>query len=428
MPHCYYCGSSDHYPFGCPTKSVNEYGKAIGQIGRDFADRMSYDNVGILRALDKLSEQEAATTEAVYELTDFLHYSFYNLLSEMHLLSDLIRHPKTIEAQNLFEIGSTCLKRGFAEPRMIDEAIRKLDEARNIDPSHFNTYIALGYAYVEKGNYEKATDSFHFAFINGDNNTQKSHALFLKARSLHSQGLLPEAIANFRQALSLKNANPEAHYYLAVSLADNREAPASMAELDAAISQYNILFVRAERDGQFGQVRNERDRLLAELLSRKRAEAEKCYDDIDKNICKIEDDGGREFVIGELKFIREKVQEVNINADRKSYLGICRVIETYRKIAEYIQNMNWLISNRRESLNRAVKDRLERRPKGEYWIGLIAAVFIGVISRSFGGGLIAGIIVALLYTGLSRTIVEGRAREQYFNGLACQFPPDHEKW
>lgn len=116
-----------------------------------------------------------------------------------HLLSAYLPHPVRTEAQDLYKIGVTMLRRGFHE-----EAERKLLEAKDKDPSSFAIYVALGQVCVETERDEEALRYFELAERNADEPKQRAFAFLLQGRCLMTMKRYDYMEAQYRLAQGVK--------------------------------------------------------------------------------------------------------------------------------------------------------------------------------------------------------------------------------
>lgn len=194
MRVCFYCGLDDHKAPDCPSRAIVEVSnlpKALmqAQREREYLDNLARQTLKeILNA--KLSDPALETKRNIAALQGLLFIGFVEIekLSKelekiYHLLSAYLPHPVRTEAQDLYKIGVTMLRRGFHE-----EAERKLLEAKGKDPSSFAIYVALGQVCVETERDSKALEYFELAERNADEPKQRAFALLLQGRCLMTMG------------------------------------------------------------------------------------------------------------------------------------------------------------------------------------------------------------------------------------------------
>ncbi len=273
MPSCFYCGSSAHQVYGCPTRAVRSVGTLVGKLSK----QANADNSFLYSQLEQIAIESRATTEAIRDLTDVLCFEFAAIREQVDTLIGIALHPIAVAARDHYNIGYTCLQRSRLDRRMASEAIRKLQEARQIDPSFYRTYIALGYAYVETHELEIAKDTFHLGMVAAETKLQQAQALLLEGRCSASLGRQEEALSLYSEALSHFAAFAEAHYYSATAIASQGRSCSEdclsrvKQHLREAIEVYPLFYAKALVDPELLPVRDSANLALRELHDQKRA-------------------------------------------------------------------------------------------------------------------------------------------------------------
>lgn len=210
MRVCFYCGSDEHKALDCPSRAivaVSNLPKALMQAQKEqeYLDNLSGKTLKeILNT--KFSDPALETIRNIAALQGLLFIGFVEIerLSKelekiYHLLSAYLPHPVRTEAQDLYKIGVTMLRRGFHE-----EAERKLLEAKDKDPSSFAIYVALGQVCVETERDEEALRYFELAERNADEPKQRAFAFLLQGRCLMTMKRYDYMEAQYRLAQGVK--------------------------------------------------------------------------------------------------------------------------------------------------------------------------------------------------------------------------------
>src|SRR5207237_10750044 len=116
--------------------------------------------------------------------------------------------------------------------RLLDAATADLNEALRIDPDAAHARTNLELAATMRSRIESVVSQVA---------TQKNaaldaqyNALLNGGTALSQQGRIPEAVAEFRKAVQLAPASPEAHIYLALGLLQSNQLKDAAAELREA--------------------------------------------------------------------------------------------------------------------------------------------------------------------------------------------------
>lgn len=92
---------------------------------------------------------------------------------------------------------------------MNDQTIRELDESVRLNPEDAKAYLNRGYAYAEKGDYDRAIEDFDHA-VRLCSNYETD---FIDSGFAHGQHLIEKAIAVLKLSIGTSRESTPADYY-----------------------------------------------------------------------------------------------------------------------------------------------------------------------------------------------------------------------
>ena len=234
MPTCTYCGE-DHLTSACVKRSQDQTTHAIEKMGyqklsemEKFAStqRASLELVssGFDRMSDRVTQSIGETTDAIRALTDIYEFNHSEMMWQMDRqfdvltgIDDKLTKQMALRANEALGEGVRCLEVGDFE-----NSIRKLREAEEARPSDYRIYIAMGYFYLKTDDLKNALDRFEYALKHARTDYYKSYILLLISRVYYCIGNLKMAVEKAKRAVEHSPDYPEAYYWYAAYIAQNR--------------------------------------------------------------------------------------------------------------------------------------------------------------------------------------------------------------
>jgi Tfp pilus assembly protein PilF len=327
MATCFNCGSNEHQYYGCPKRAIDSVNLSIRQL-----DRSNHAaNSRLCSHLEEIALNTAQTTNAIRELTDILSFEFAELRQQFDILIGIELRPVATAARDHLQIGLKCLKGARLKNEMITRAITKINEALAADPSCYEAYIALGFAYLENNNIPQALDKFEFGYANSGTINQQVEALTLIARCTASLGNKFLAKSHYLEALRLDSKSAEANYYYGALLISDNNFPQAQQYLREAIQIYSLLYPKAKDDLELKMAGKDLEDFLTLLHSEKRKILQDLINRYRISVSELEKKGARKLIPNQ---IREAYIFADANADNEKDL----YLDTLRKIMEVNRN------------------------------------------------------------------------------------------
>lgn len=398
---CFYCGG-DHATHGCPTLQIARRGGDIKKTLETHAHSIEES----LRQLGREAEVNlSAIAQNVAALGGILRVGFARVLQELQGISDILKHPVTIQAANDYEIGMTMLQRG-----QLDDAERKLCSAREADPSAYAPYVGLASVYIESGREAEAEKYLELATRNAANDAQLAYALLLFGRFLTAQERFDEARTKLQEAARRKPRWALVWYVLAQCTGKAGNWSDCSSALRKAINLDPLNYQRAQVDPFFDPVRANVQKFLRELATEVYNQIVATINSLKEQLTAIESEGLAEFAAGDYRRVLSTLQVVENSLSIQNYVGL---IEGSNKCSEISKDVEALRRTARNNFDKAVESWEERRRKaGRRWwwslfllgwfiIGPLAAAVIFSIFHIDPKDSFSNAILLFLMVGLS---------------------------
>jgi len=230
MAICFYC-LGEHATSQCVSKAterITSGQKAAAKTTSDAIQELGYCALKQMREVgyDLLGGLEGIR-EAIEGLHDFLSWAHSEIIwrmeKQIELLTgihDMLKNPRATQADELYKMGVGSFRR-----RRLPDALKLLQEARELNPGDYRVLITLGHTYVWMDEQSEALECFQAAADYARTNAYKSYALLLSARALRCLGQIDEAIKAVKQASDILPSYSPAHYELASCISERLKGP-----------------------------------------------------------------------------------------------------------------------------------------------------------------------------------------------------------
>lgn len=216
MAKCFYC-LGNHSTNACVKQSIDNVGHNVQETGTDLSDAIGQVSGQLSEINQNLLDGLSRVEGSIQQLHTFLLWSqsevIWRMERQVELLTgihSMIQNPRATQGNELYKMGADSFKRN-----RLDDAIKLLLEAREMNPLDYRVHITLGHVYARTGDSTKAKESFQAAVDYARTDEYKKDALLLLCRGLRCLGQTEQAITAARQASLLAPKDSPAHYELA---------------------------------------------------------------------------------------------------------------------------------------------------------------------------------------------------------------------
>ncbi len=334
-------------------------------------------------------------------LDNTLHVGFAEIINELHFIQNILvetlSHPVMVEAQDLYQIGVRLLRRG-----LLEDAKRKLLEARDRDPSAFAVYVALGATYVELGKANKALRNFMLAERNSETIAQEGYALLLQGRLELASGNTSAARERFRSATRTDARRAVFWYALAQCEAKSGKADACKTALDRAISLDRRCYSEALMDPFFEGVREEVRGYCRGLAREKYRIASAKIKWFNDALGELGKSNLRWFVPDSFGAIKSKAAEMVSQLHPEKFFVSLDVIAEAAKLYDECRALQRQAKERRESHEKWIKNRISDARASRFgcfgcgYAIVLLSLVVSAVSGTFKEDLPINVILVLV--------------------------------
>lgn len=226
MVTCFYC-LGKHETSQCISRATQKITSEQERSAEEIAGAIEESSYRVSAQLAEvrydLVDSLHDTQKAIEGLQEFLNWAHSEVVWRMEKqialltgIRDMIKNPRATQANELYEMGIDSFRR-----RRLDDALKLLQEASELNPGDYRVHITLGHIYAQRSDLLKALDCFQVAVAYARAKRYRRDALLLMSRALRCLGRVGEAIEIARQASSIDAMYPPAHYELASCVAEN---------------------------------------------------------------------------------------------------------------------------------------------------------------------------------------------------------------
>ena len=228
MATCFYC-LGNHEPWQCQVRAIEKAGNrmssAIEKSGSRSSEGMSSDSWRLGNELATMADTQREMAQDISDAMCELNESFrlahaqtmWQMEKQTHLLTgihDMLKNPRATQSNELYDMAVDSLRRN-----RLDDSLRLLSDARELNPGDYRVHITMGHILVEKGRYPEARESFRAGSDYARTDKYKKHSLLLTSRVERCMGRFREATDTLREAYSIAPDDPLICYELATAIA-----------------------------------------------------------------------------------------------------------------------------------------------------------------------------------------------------------------
>jgi len=362
-PECFYCGSRNHHPLSCPSKSIPFHTNGLNEIGylssteiktlyaTHFPKILKSYKPGPDEPFDPLISNQRSDSlklpfEAFYEVNEVFQLRFLREIwrSDTTKWNNFVLSTSNRRGGGFLWLGEDSLRVSKHK-----EAHAMFDKALIHNIKDYKPYTALGFLAVETDDFSKALHQFRRALSHISNPLQKSYVLLLISRIYELRDNLEDAITTVREALLTAPHFLEAKYRHAVLLAKKGNKNEALSILRNLIATEPHFYIKVLIDPGLNPIRRDIDILVKEFFEHAKTQASNNIKTIRRNLS----DHGKWFSKEDPEYkSAEKIFSKTLKLfEGDSYFGFLDVIGYGFNIKDKLQAV---LRNRRRSIRKTI--------------------------------------------------------------------------